>query len=133
MRKPKPVPVHHLKVTRKGVVKKRNILWRMRRVFYFAALAAMVLAAGLAYVLTQIDLPVDPLANPVQPQTSYICAADVTEDCNAGNAMAQLKGNEDRDVVTWEEIPDVLRDAVVAAEDREFFKHGGVDPMGIAR
>lgn len=133
MRKPKAVPVHNLKVTRRGVVKKRNILWRMRRVFYLGALAVTVLTAGLAYVLTQIDLPTDPLIDPVQPQTSFICAAEVRDDCNASNAMAQLHGNEDRDPIAWEQIPEVLRQAVVSAEDREFFKHRGVDPMGIAR
>jgi len=133
MRSARPVPVHNLKVTRKGKVKKRNILWRFRRVVWLGALAITVLSSGLMYVLTQIDLPVDPRANPVQPQTSFICAADVATGCDASNAMAQLHGNEDRVVVTWEQIPQVLRDAVVAAEDRDFFRHGGVDPMGIAR
>src|SRR5699024_9656927 len=63
---------------------------------------------------------------------SFICSADVLTDCDASNAMAQLHGNEDRDPVTWEEIPDVLRHAVVAAEDRDFFKHGGVHPLDLA-
>ena len=45
----KPVPVHNLKVTRKGKVKKRIFLWRMRRVFYLGALAVAVFAAGRGY------------------------------------------------------------------------------------
>ena len=32
-----------------------------------------------------------------------------------------------------EEVPQVLVDAVLATEDRDFFQHGGVDPVGIAR
>ena len=32
-----------------------------------------------------------------------------------------------------EELPPVLVDAVLATEDRDFFEHGGVDPVGIAR
>ncbi|MBX3314645.1 MAG: penicillin-binding protein [Actinobacteria bacterium] len=133
MRTRKPVPVHNLKVTRKGKIKKRSILWRMRRVFYLAVLVLMVGASGLVYVLGQIDLPVDPRVATTQKQTSFICAADVQVNCNAANAMAQLHGSEDRVLVTWEQIPPVLWEAVVSAEDRDFFEHGGVDPLGIAR
>jgi penicillin-binding protein 1A len=133
MRTRKPVPVHNLKVTRKGKVKKRNLLWRMRRALFLAVLAGVVLASGLAYVLTSIDLPVDPRAATSQKQTSFICAADVVVDCNQANSMAQLHGTEDRVIIGWDEIPPVLREATVSAEDRDFFKHGGVDPAGIAR
>lgn len=129
----KPVPVHNLKVTRKGKVKKRVFIWRMRRVFYLGALAVAVFAAGLIYVLGQVELPVDPRVAPVEEQTSFICSSEVQVNCNASNAMAQLHGAEDRVLVTYKQIPPVLRHAVVSAEDRGFFKHGGVDPAGIAR
>jgi penicillin-binding protein 1A len=129
----KPVPVHNLKVTRKGKVKKRSILWRMRRAFYVVALAFTVGVAGLIYVVSKVELPVDPRVAPVQQQTSFICSAEVQSNCSASNAMAQLHGSQDRVLVTYDQIPLILREAVVSAEDREFFKHGGVDPMGIAR
>ena len=129
----KPVPVHNLKVSRNGKVKKRSVFWRMRRVLYVATLALVVGASGLVYVLTQIDLPVDPRVASTQDQTSFICAADVQVNCNSSNAMAQVHDVEDRVLVDYEQIPDVLRQAVVAAEDRDFFDHGGVDPLGIAR
>ena len=133
MRRRKPVPVHNLKVSRKGKVKRRSVLWRMRRALYLSALVATVGAAGLVWVLGQVELPVDPkVAGPLN-QTSFICAADVQVNCNASNAMAQLHGTEDRVLVTYEQIPAILRDAVVSAEDRDFFEHGGVDPAGIAR
>jgi penicillin-binding protein 1A len=129
----KPVPVHNLKVTRKGKVKKRSFLWRMRRVFYLAALAVAVLAAGSIYVLGQVELPEDPTVAPVEAQTSFICSSEVQVNCNASNAMASLHGVEDRVLVTYDQIPPVLRNAVISAEDKDFFKHGGVDPAGIAR
>lgn len=40
---------------------------------------------------------------------------------------------EKRTLVSYEELPEHLIDAVLAIEDRRFFKHGGVDPVGIAR
>jgi penicillin-binding protein 1A len=129
----KTVPVHNLKVTRRGKVKKRMVFWRMRRAFYLAALAVTVGVAGLIFVLGQVELPVDPKKAPIEAQTSFICSAEVQVNCNSANAMAQLHGTEDRVLVTYDQIPAVLRDAVVSAEDRDFFDHDGVDPMGIAR
>ena len=129
----KPVPVHNLKVTRKGKVKKRSFLWRMRRVFYLAVLAVAVLVAGGIYVLGQVELPEDPTVAPVEAQTSFICSSEVQVNCNASNAMASLHGVEDRVLVTYDQIPAVLRNAVISAEDKDFFNHGGVDPAGIAR
>ena len=133
MRTRKPVPVHNLKVSRRGKVKKRTILWRLRRAFYLGGLAVTVGAAGLIFVLGKVDLPVDPSEAPDQQQTSFICAADIQVNCNAQNAMAQFHGSEDRELVSYKQIPPILREAVIATEDKDFFKHGGVDPMGIAR
>ncbi|MCB0962270.1 MAG: transglycosylase domain-containing protein, partial [Acidimicrobiales bacterium] len=129
----KPVPVHNLKVTRAGKVKKRWVFWRMRRVFYLAALALTVGIAGVIYVLGRVELPVDPRVAPVEAQTTFICSADVVTNCNASNSMAQLHGVEDRVLVTYDQIPEVLQQAVLSAEDKDFFTHDGVDPMGIAR
>lgn len=36
-------------------------------------------------------------------------------------------------VLDYDDIPDTLRNAILAAEDRRFFSHFGVDPRGIAR
>ncbi len=131
-RRRKPVPVHNLKVSRKGKVKKRSVLWRMRRAFFVIALVMTVGASGLVYVLGQVELPVDPRVEPDQKQTSFICADNVEVNCNATNAMAQLHGSEDRVIVDYADIPQVLIDAVLSAEDGDFFEHGGVDPVGIA-
>ncbi len=133
MRTKKPVPLHNLKTTRRGKVKKRSIIWRWRRLFYLGFLSVTVLMAGMAYIVSRVQLPGDPSVAPTEPQTSFLCSAEVQVNCNASNAMAQLHGAEDRSLVTYEQIPKVLRQAVVSAEDREFFKHGGVDPVGIAR
>ena len=43
-----------------------------------------------------------------------------------GNEFARL-GSENREKVTYEEIPEVLVDAIIATEDSRFFQHNGVD------
>jgi penicillin-binding protein 2 len=40
---------------------------------------------------------------------------------------------ENRTVLTAKQIPDIMRRAVIAVEDRRFFDHGGIDYLGIAR
>jgi penicillin-binding protein 1A len=40
---------------------------------------------------------------------------------------------ERRIVVTWDEIPPVVRDAIVAVEDQNFYDHMGIDLQGILR
>ncbi|MGV6826619.1 MAG: penicillin-binding protein 1B, partial [bacterium] len=41
--------------------------------------------------------------------------------------------NEDRVLVRYEDLPETLIQALLAVEDRKFFDHHGVDPVGIAR
>ena len=42
-------------------------------------------------------------------------------------------GEEHRNVLRFDEIPEVMRNAVLSAEDDRFYRHGGVDWMGVAR
>ena len=35
--------------------------------------------------------------------------------------------------LTWHEIPQPMKDAMISVEDRRFFSHPGVDPIGLAR
>jgi len=50
-----------------------------------------------------------------------------------GTLIGQLRTEEDRRPVTFNEIPQVVLDAVLAIEDNDFFKHPGVDPYGLLR
>lgn len=80
-------------------------------------------------MLGQVELPdEDPLL-----QSTFVCASDVTEACGPDNAMAKLAGEEDRVSLPISEIPQTFIDAVLAAEDRNFYSHAGIDPVGIAR
>ena len=122
-----------MRVTKRGKLKKlrkRSFLWRMRRVFYLALLLVVGAAAGTFWVLSQVKLPA---ANDDLRQTTFVCFAQTTEGCGPENADFKLKGDEDRVNITYEDLPDVVIEAVISAEDREFFQHGGIDPVGIAR
>jgi penicillin-binding protein 1A len=59
-------------------------------------------------------------------ETSRIYAAN-------GDLLAYLHGVENRQLVGSEQIPQLIKDAVVAIEDERFYEHQGVDFQGIAR
>src|SRR4051794_11241502 len=109
--------------------KRRSFIWRWRRGLFLIGLLIVAGVAGVGYSIAQITLPPER----IQAQTSFICAADVPANCNDSNAIASLHGEQDRVNVRLDQVPQVLIDAVLAAEDRTFFDHGGVDPWGTAR
>jgi membrane peptidoglycan carboxypeptidase len=41
--------------------------------------------------------------------------------------------SQNRDVLTWDQVPAVVKNATLAAEDVRFYQHGPIDPNGIAR
>lgn len=52
---------------------------------------------------------------------------------SADNVLIAEFGEERRNVVHFNEIPDVMKKAVLAIEDDRFYEHGGVDYLGITR
>ena len=52
---------------------------------------------------------------------------------NDGSPIGQLRSEEDRRPVTYDQIPQIIVDAVVSIEDKNFFTHPGVDSNGLLR
>ncbi len=102
--------------------KKASFLWRYRRVWFLFGVMVVTALAGAAWVLTQVPLPPEAALS----QTTIIYDA-------TGNQIATLHGQENRFPVKLDQVPAIVQSAVVAAEDRKFFQHGGIDPLGIAR
>ncbi|MGH2722574.1 MAG: transglycosylase domain-containing protein, partial [Actinomycetota bacterium] len=90
------------------------------------AIAALLLA-GCALLLGSMLVGSVPLPEALPAvQTSRILASD-------GRVVGSLYDEENRTIVGLDEIAPVLRDAVIAAEDRAFYKHSGVSPRGVLR
>jgi penicillin-binding protein 1A len=60
------------------------------------------------------------------PETSFLYAAD-------GSLITRLHATEDRVSIRSSKIPDVVRDAVIAAEDKRFYDHKGLDLRALLR
>ena len=101
---------------------RRSVVWRYRRPLFLLSLVAITGLAGVGFVLARVPLPEEDI--PVE--TTFLFDAD-------GEKLAELSGGENRTSVSLEEISPHLVDAVLAAEDRDFFRHGGVDFGAIAR
>ena len=52
---------------------------------------------------------------------------------NDGTLVGQLRTDEDRIVITYDEIPQSVLDALTATEDQNFWEHPGVDAYGLGR
>ena len=63
---------------------------------------------------------------PQVAQTSEILSRD-------GRLITEPPSDENRTVVSFEEIPEVMRNAVIAIEDERFYLHDGVDVKGLFR
>src|SRR3954454_452542 len=81
-------------------------------------------AAIIAYHAAQLP-PIDQLAVPKRPPNIAILASD-------GSLLAN-RGETGGRTVAIKELPPYLPKAFVAIEDRRFYEHFGVDPVGIAR
>lgn len=66
------------------------------------------------------------LKHKIKPQTSKIFAGN-------GKLITTVHGAQNRTVVPIEEVPDHVKQAVIAIEDERFYEHDGVDVKGIAR
>ena len=101
--------------------------WIIYPVFFVLGLAAMVVAmAAVVLILTYPNLPSLEILTDYRPKVPLrVFTAD-------GHLIGEF-GEERRAVVRFQEVPDVMKQAILAAEDERFYQHGGVDAMGVVR
>lgn len=105
----------------------------MRKKWWYYVLTAGVglfvvgiAVAGLAVAVIYPSLPsLDALTDYRPKMPLKVFAED-------GTLLAEF-GEERRSVVRLKDVPLVLRQAILAAEDERFYEHGGVDTQGVLR
>ena len=100
----------------------------LRRVVVTALFAAAVIGGALlgVFLAFESDLPQVTSLEDFQPNIiTQVFASD-------GSVIGEF-AIEKRVVVAFRDIPPVLRNAIVAVEDEDFWKHIGIDPWSIPR
>lgn len=104
-------------------------LWRWtKRAFIGGVLVAVLAAIGLATAVffASRSLPsYASLRESQNGQTILVRARDGSQIVELGPSYGQW--------LEADEIPDVMKQAMVSVEDHRFYSHFGVDPMGLAR
>ena len=100
----------------------------LRRFFVWGAVLALLgaIALGSAVYFAAQSIPgYAALMSSENGQTIVVRARDGTEVVSLGPSYGEwLYSNE---------IPQVMKDAMVSVEDRRFYSHPGIDPLGLAR
>jgi len=135
LREPSPHPRAEQGVTRRRRALRRHrgrghpVRWTLAGVAV-AVLAALGTAGAVAavWVIGVVDDTPDIAQIKPKPQgaISTVYAAD-------GTRLGFISSDTLRTRVGAGRIPDVVREATVAIEDRRFYEHGGVDYVGIGR
>ena len=64
-------------------------------------------------------------------QASDLEGATETKILDKDGELIYSLGGEKRDIITSEEVPQLLKDAVTSIEDKRFYSHMGIDPIRI--
>ncbi len=107
---------------------KRPSIWYSIKLFFWGIIFSSIFVfLPLLSLIFLSDLP-----NPSAISTSYIPKTTKIYDRN-GVLLYEIFANQNRTVVELSQIPTHLKNATIAIEDREFYKHPGFDMRGIAR
>jgi penicillin-binding protein 1A len=106
---------------------------RIRKLRFLALLSVLgfvslvSFAYGLVSAIASDVAALEPSTKKQPQQLGYIYASD------GKTVLATLRGDESRIVVASDAISPIMKQAIVAVEDRRFWEHQGVDYRGILR
>jgi penicillin-binding protein 1A len=109
--------------------------WPAWKVWLFRAIKIGVLA-GFAGIAGVVGLFAYYGSDPKMPNIGRLDEyrpKQVTRILDRNNVPIGEMGSEKRTVIPYASVPKMYVQAVIAAEDADYFKHGGVDYMGMAR
>jgi penicillin-binding protein 1A len=101
--------------------------WILFPFLLLAGFVAMAVAlAAVVLILTYPNLPSLEILTDYRPKIPLrVYTAD-------GSLIGEF-GEERRAVVNFEDVPEVMKHAILAAEDERFYQHNGIDALGVMR
>lgn len=112
---------------RKKILRGNKFSLRKIGRFLLYALGVIVLLTALLFAWYAKDLPTPGKIKKLKPiESSKIMDRE-------GNVLYSLYGEQRRTIIEQKNMPDNIRKATIAMEDKDFYKHHGVDFKGIIR
>jgi penicillin-binding protein 1A len=106
------------------LLRKRLLKWALG--LFALGILLLGLFAGYVYLFVIPNLPTLEAVTDYRPKIPLrVYTAD--------NALIGEFGEEHRNFVPIKEMPDVMKKALLAAEDSQFYEHGAIDSKGMAR
>jgi 1A family penicillin-binding protein len=117
-REEKPITVKKIQPKGKKPMQQKRRLW----VYGFWLIPAAFIFSFYFFILK--DLP-----NPQKLNFKEVAATTKIYDRN-DKLLFDIFTDQNRTLVPLSEIPDSIKKATIAIEDKDFYKHGGIDPIG---
>ncbi|MFG3347770.1 transglycosylase domain-containing protein [Streptomyces sp. NPDC048018] len=96
--------------------------WKLTTGLFLAFVGGLMGAATIAYAM--VGIPDEAISAKQQNNVFY---------WSDGTQMAATGGEVNRQIVSFDQIPKAMQNAVVSAENKTFWTDSGIDPMGIGR
>ena len=93
---------------------------------------AVYFFGGYAKKIKELRTEADQLVNTSTEETFRASQTSVVYDVN-GKEISVVKGEKDSYYLTYDNIPEGVKAAIVSIEDKKFYKHRGVDFKAIVR
>src|SRR3990167_4421892 len=101
--------------------------WKKFKIWGLRIVLGFVLLILLMFAWYAKDLP-----TPGKIKHRQAAAATQIFDRN-GNELYTIHGDTKRIMISSSDVPEVIKEATITAEDRNFYKHHGVNTRSIAR
>ena len=102
----------------------------LKSIFLFLFFTALI---GITALLILFVVFARNLPNPYNLEDRNITQSTKIYDRTGKTILYDIHGEERRTVIPFNEIPQVVKDATVVSEDRDFYKHSGIDFKAILR
>ena len=114
----------HRHTKKKAPTSSKKKIWKkiLIGVLAFVAVAIIAIVAIFAYYG----------ATAPTIQASDLEGATETKILDKDGELIYSLGGEKRDLITSEQVPQLLKDAITSIEDKRFYSHMGIDPIRIA-
>jgi len=100
--------------------------WLIPTIATLSILLLPAILVGIAAILIYPSLP------SLDTLTDYRPKIPLRIYSTEGNLLSEF-GEERRALIKITEVPEIMKQAILSAEDDRFYQHGGVDFMGVAR